>query len=128
MWNTTTSLRDGMGSTHPGWISTSPGGIITPFSTTFSPESNSSGSNTINTTEFDMDAYLETYLGAKHLSIPESAILTLVYCLIFLTGVIGNVFTCIVITRNNYMHTATNYYLFSLAISDVLTLIIGKSV
>ncbi len=75
-----------------------------------------------------MDAYLETYLGAKHLSIPESAILTLVYCLIFLTGVIGNVFTCIVITRNNYMHTATNYYLFSLAISDVLTLIIGKSV
>ena len=48
------------------------------------------------------------------------------YGLIFLTGVVGNVSTCIVIIKNNYMHTATNYYLFSLAISDVLTLILGK--
>ncbi|WAR08041.1 PK1R-like protein [Mya arenaria] len=37
----------------------------------------------------------------------------------------GNVCTCIVIARNNYMHTATNYYLFSLAVSDMLTLIFG---
>ncbi|XP_073991420.1 pyrokinin-1 receptor-like [Rhodnius prolixus] len=51
--------------------------------------------------------------------------MTVLYSLIFLTGVIGNVSTCIVIARNRHMHTATNYYLFSLAISDLLLLISG---
>lgn len=51
--------------------------------------------------------------------------ITVVYALIFITGVIGNVSTCIVISRNKSMHTATNYYLFSLAVSDLLLLISG---
>lgn len=51
--------------------------------------------------------------------------ITVVYALIFITGVIGNVTTCIVISRNKSMHTATNYYLFSLAVSDLLLLISG---
>jgi hypothetical protein len=50
---------------------------------------------------------------------------TVVYAIIFITGVIGNVSTCIVIACNKSMHTATNYYLFSLAISDMLLLISG---
>ncbi|XP_063992676.1 pyrokinin-1 receptor-like isoform X2 [Diachasmimorpha longicaudata] len=50
---------------------------------------------------------------------------TIIYLSIFLTGTIGNVSTCIVITRNKSMHTATNYYLFSLAVSDLLLLISG---
>ncbi|KAH9392547.1 G-protein coupled receptor, partial [Tyrophagus putrescentiae] len=37
----------------------------------------------------------------------------------------GNICTCIVIARNKYMHTATNYYLFSLAVSDLLLLVLG---
>jgi len=45
-----------------------------------------------------------------------------------MTGVIGNVTTCVVIARNSYMHTATNYYLFSLAISDMLSLVFGKQI
>lgn len=53
-------------------------------------------------------------------------ILLVVYGAIFVTGVVGNIFTCIVITRTSYMRTSTNYYLFSLAISDVLLLIVGK--
>ncbi|ELU05073.1 hypothetical protein CAPTEDRAFT_22938, partial [Capitella teleta] len=52
-------------------------------------------------------------------------VLTLAYSIIFFTGTVGNAFTCFVIVKNSYMHTATNYYLFSLAISDVLTLILG---
>ncbi|KAF6213143.1 hypothetical protein GE061_010858 [Apolygus lucorum] len=52
-------------------------------------------------------------------------IVTVIYSLIFLTGVIGNVSTCVVIARNRHMHTATNYYLFSLAISDLLLLVSG---
>lgn len=52
--------------------------------------------------------------------------LTLVYSIIFLTGVLGNFITCIVISRNKSMHTATNYYLFSLAVSDLLLLVSGE--
>lgn len=52
--------------------------------------------------------------------------LTVIYSLIFLTGMVGNVITCVVISRNKSMHTATNYYLFSLAVSDLLLLLSGK--
>lgn len=51
--------------------------------------------------------------------------ITIIYISIFLTGTIGNISTCIVIARNKSMHTATNYYLFSLAISDLLLLVSG---
>ncbi|KAK9505226.1 hypothetical protein O3M35_009323 [Rhynocoris fuscipes] len=51
--------------------------------------------------------------------------LTILYSIIFVTGIVGNVSTCVVIARNRHMHTATNYYLFSLAVSDLLLLITG---
>lgn len=51
--------------------------------------------------------------------------ITFIYMLIFVTGVIGNISTCIVIAKNRSMHTATNYYLFSLAVSDFLLLLSG---
>ncbi|XP_017796506.1 PREDICTED: neuromedin-U receptor 2-like [Habropoda laboriosa] len=51
--------------------------------------------------------------------------ITVIYAVIFFTGLIGNVATCVVIARNKSMHTATNYYLFSLAVSDLLLLISG---
>ncbi|KAL6426354.1 hypothetical protein ACFW04_009102 [Cataglyphis niger] len=51
--------------------------------------------------------------------------ITIIYVTIFLTGVIGNISTCVVIACNKSMHTATNYYLFSLAVSDLLLLVSG---
>ena len=54
--------------------------------------------------------------------------ISVIYASIFITGTFGNVSTCIVIARNKSMHTATNYYLFSLAISDLLLLICGMPV
>lgn len=54
--------------------------------------------------------------------------ITIIYLSILLTGTIGNISTCIVIARNKSMHTATNYYLFSLAVSDLLLLIAGLPV
>ncbi|XP_078034934.1 pyrokinin-1 receptor isoform X2 [Augochlora pura] len=51
--------------------------------------------------------------------------ITVIYTVIFFTGLIGNVSTCVVIARNKSMHTATNYYLFSLAVSDLLLLLSG---
>lgn len=51
--------------------------------------------------------------------------ITVIYITVFVTGTIGNISTCIVIARNKVMHTATNYYLFSLAISDLVLLFSG---
>ena len=51
--------------------------------------------------------------------------ITVIYAVILLTGLVGNVSTCVVIARNKHMHTATNYYLFSLAVSDLLLLVSG---
>ena len=76
-------------------------------------------------TEFDVDVYLQQHLGYRHRSALESVSLTGVYLLILLTGMFGNVVTCIVIVRNSYMHTATNCYLFSLAVSDTFQLVLG---
>ena len=50
---------------------------------------------------------------------------TLFYILILICGLFGNISTCCVIVFNSCMHTTTNYYLFSLAVSDVLSLLIG---
>ncbi|XP_060808165.1 neuromedin-U receptor 1 [Amyelois transitella] len=42
--------------------------------------------------------------------------------IIFVTGTAGNVVTCVVIYSDRSMHTATNYYLFNLAVSDLIAL------
>lgn len=47
------------------------------------------------------------------------------YLLIFVVGTLGNGLTCTVILRQKAMHTPTNFYLFSLAVSDLLVLLVG---
>lgn len=74
----------------------------------------------------EVDTILQGIMGAKRKDIYTVMTITVVYCVIFFTGIIGNICTCVVIARNAYMRSVTNYYLFSLAVSDVLTLIVGK--
>ncbi|XP_057654165.1 pyrokinin-1 receptor-like, partial [Diorhabda carinulata] len=50
---------------------------------------------------------------------------TIIYIFVFILGVLGNISTCTVIARNKRLQTATNYYLFSLACSDMLLLLSG---
>lgn len=69
------------------------------------------------------EGYLEKYLGPRRS--PEFLPICLIYLVIFLVGVVGNVLTCTVIARNKVMWTPTNYYLFSLAVSDLLVLLFG---
>jgi len=95
------------------------------MSTTYEPEPEVEIA-TGNASTVDVNAFLELNLGRRYRSVAESVALVVVYCVIFLTGIGGNVCTCIVIVRNKRMHTATNYYLFSLAVSDLLTLIFGE--
>ncbi|XP_034115854.1 pyrokinin-1 receptor [Drosophila albomicans] len=71
------------------------------------------------------DAAIAQLLGPQRDSLGIVIPVTVVYCLIFFTGVVGNISTCIVIKKNRSMHTATNYYLFSLAISDFMLLLSG---
>ena len=76
---------------------------------------------------FNEREYVETYMGHRRIwGLTETMLITIIYAAIYVTGVIGNISVCVVIVTNKYMHTATNYYLFSLAVSDVLTLILGE--
>ncbi|XP_026710725.1 neuromedin-U receptor 1 [Athene cunicularia] len=63
------------------------------------------------------------YLGPRRSSffVP----ICVIYLLIFVVGAVGNTLTCIVILRHRFMRTPTNYYLFSLAVSDLLVLLLG---
>lgn len=64
-------------------------------------------------------------LGPPRAELYKVIPVTLIYCIIFVTGTVGNVSTCIVIARNKFMQTATNFYLFNLAIADLLVLLMG---
>lgn len=86
--------------------------------------------STMNSSQMDMDdaclteeQYLEKYLGHRRSSMFFPMCCT--YLAIFVVGVVGNVLTCTVIARNKVMWTPTNYYLFSLAVSDLLVLLLG---
>ena len=68
---------------------------------------------------------LELLLGPRQQDVSTAVPMTVIYTLIFVTGLIGNVSTCVVIARNHYMHTTTNYCLFNLAVSDLLMLLLG---
>ena len=65
-------------------------------------------------------------MGAQHLPLTTIVPITAVYAVIFLVGVLGNICTILVIIKNKFMHTSTNAYLANLAISDLLTHLVGK--
>ena len=74
----------------------------------------------------DDATYIADRLGAKHLPLTTSIPISVVYAIIFVVGVLGNVSTICVILKNKYMHTSTNVYLANLAMSDLLTHLVGK--
>ncbi|XP_026482589.1 pyrokinin-1 receptor-like [Ctenocephalides felis] len=78
-------------------------------------------SSTVQPSISDEDGVWGPKRDALYIVIP----LTIIYGAILVVGSIGNVSTCVVIARNKSMHTATNYYLFSLAVSDLLLLMAG---
>ncbi|XP_011312983.1 neuropeptides capa receptor [Fopius arisanus] len=81
--------------------------------------------DSLNNENLTEEEYLSRILGPKHLP-PKLVIpLTLAYVTIFVSGVVGNIATCVVIIKNSTMRSATNYYLFSLAISDLILLSLG---
>ena len=73
-----------------------------------------------------LQEYLESRLGVQTLPLHVVVPITALYSLISLTGIVGNVVVCMVIAKHPNMHTATNYYLFSLAVADVTILVFGE--
>lgn len=76
----------------------------------------------------NITAYVLENLGPRCLNEIIVASTLFIYPLILIIGLVGNVCTCLVITLNANMRTPTNYYLFSLAVSDLLMLILGESI
>jgi neuromedin U receptor 1 len=74
-----------------------------------------------------LQEYLESQLGVQTLPLHVVVPITALYSLISLTGIVGNVVVCMVIAKHPNMHTATNYYLFSLAVADVTILVFGET-
>ena len=74
----------------------------------------------------DKVAYLEKLLGPVQSEGTWPVVLSAAYTLFFLLGVPGNFMTCLIILMNSYMWASPNYFLFNLAVTDILTLIIGK--
>ncbi|XP_051528824.1 neuromedin-U receptor 2 isoform X1 [Myxocyprinus asiaticus] len=88
-------------------------------STTFNLTGNESGQCHLQ----PLDEVLFRLLGPR--KSPFFFPVTFMYILIFVTGVVGNLLTCTVITKDRKMRTPTNLNLFSLAISDLLVLLFG---
>ena len=81
----------------------------------------------VTTNTVDTAAYLHILLGPRNTPMSVWLPLGILYVLIFITGVGGNIIICIVVMCDASLHTATNVYLISLAASDLIMLLVGKS-
>ncbi|CAH1160283.1 unnamed protein product [Phaedon cochleariae] len=69
--------------------------------------------------------YIQCFRGPQSQDIETAVIVTVVNCIIFVTGVLGNVAVCVVIMKHKALSTPTDYYLLNLAIADLTLLIFG---
>ena len=73
-----------------------------------------------------IDEFLLAALGPQQMDNRALLLLvTIFYAVVFVTGVVGNLSVCLVITRSKSLHSAMNYYLISLALADLILLILG---
>ena len=86
------------------------------------------GANCSNITYADknLTTYVYQYLGPRCVSDSVAIPTTIVYGLILALGVFGNICTCIVVGKNKSMQNATNLYIVSLAVSDMILLVLGE--
>ena len=51
---------------------------------------------------------------------------TVFYVVVFISGLLGNLSVIAVVVRSKGLHSAMNYYLISLAMADILIIILGE--
>lgn len=82
-------------------------------------------SNSSSSSSMSPEQEILSLLGPNRDPLTTVIPMTLVYIMILVTGLVGNLCTCFVIVKNKYMHTTVNFYLFSLAVSDLVLLMVG---
>ena len=75
----------------------------------------------------NISIFIQEMLGDSHINFESLYFLTIIYSIFLVVGVCGNLSTCIVILSNEYMRTPTNVYLLNLAIADIATLTISRT-
>ncbi|PAV75777.1 hypothetical protein WR25_11722 [Diploscapter pachys] len=65
------------------------------------------------------------FISKRALEEPALIQITILYVLIFIIGIVGNLITCIVIRRHPLLQTHSSSYLLNLAMSDLVTLCVG---
>ena len=74
-----------------------------------------------------VDEFLLAALGPQQMDNRALLLLvTIFYAVVFVTGLVGNLSVCLVITRSRSLHSAMNYYLVSLAIADLTIILLGR--
>ena len=74
-----------------------------------------------------IDEFLLAALGPQQMDNRALLLLvTIFYAVVFVTGVVGNLSVCLVITRSKSLHSAMNYYLVSLAVADLTIILLGR--
>ncbi|XP_050089265.1 neuropeptides capa receptor isoform X1 [Anopheles aquasalis] len=104
-------------------------GSLAPNDSFVSPSSPYDLSHPCDPSNAEFDCPVEEFLvyarGPQRMPLFTALVVTVLFVGILVTGVIGNLIVCLVIVRHPSMRTATNYYLFSLAVSDLIFLVLG---
>ena len=53
-------------------------------------------------------------------------LITIFYVIVFISGLMGNMSVIVVIIKSKGLHCAMNFYLVSLALADILIIILGN--
>ena len=52
-------------------------------------------------------------------------LITIFYVIVFISGLLGNISVIVVIIKSKGLHCAMNFYLLSLALADILIILLG---
>lgn len=107
-------------------LATSNVSIPDDLQTLFKVTSNKTSETWSSLSEEEKERYLLNVHGPAQLETNWAVGMTTFYSFLFLLGVPGNFLTCLIIFMNSYMWASPNYFLFNLAVTDIITLVIGK--
>uniref|UniRef100_A0A6P7GH40 Neuropeptides capa receptor-like isoform X1 n=1 Tax=Diabrotica virgifera virgifera TaxID=50390 RepID=A0A6P7GH40_DIAVI len=68
---------------------------------------------------------INCFRGPQMQDLGIAVAVTVINGIILFTGLLGNIFVCVVIIRHKSLHSTTEYYLLNLAVSDLTLLIFG---
>lgn len=75
---------------------------------------------------FSIEEYVKLYFGECQINYVIVCLLMFIYVIIFLSGLVGNIFMVFVILKNVYMCFVMNYYLLSFFMVDFFIIVFGK--